>query len=56
MDLYINYYKGYGEWIYQVWVDGSLYDQFSTPNWLTNAEVDDVRRGYLEGLTGYPAM
>lgn len=57
MDIYVteDALHGTGLWHYQVWVNGTVYDSFtSRTRPLTWAEQADVAAGYGEGLAGLP--
>ena len=50
MDIYVSEAGGSGIWIYQVWVDGEIYDQFTTSRSLTWSQQNDIAKGYREAL------
>lgn len=49
-DLYLSETNLFGEYLYQLRIDGKVYDTFIGPR-LTWAEQDDVVAGYKQGLT-----
>lgn len=52
-DVYVDGEKLYGvrAWVYRVWVDGSVYDEFTSRAPLTCAQQDDVAGMYRDALT-----
>jgi hypothetical protein len=57
MDVYVTETKLYGPkpWLYQVWVDGTVYDAFQSTRPLTWSEQWDVAGYYREALDA-PAL
>jgi hypothetical protein len=52
MDVHLTEANLFGEYLYQVWVDGEVYDKFFSKTPLTNSQMIDVAAGYREGLEG----
>jgi hypothetical protein len=52
-DVYVDGEKLYGvrAWAYRVWVDGSVYDEFTSTRPLTGRDMMDVASMYRDGLT-----
>lgn len=50
MDVHLTETKLFGEFLYQVWYEGQVYDHFFSKTPLTRSEMVDVARGYEEGL------
>ena len=56
-DVYVRAFKYGGSWIYQVMVDGKVYDTMTlwTGPPLTQSQLIDVAQGYEEALDGVDA-
>lgn len=52
-DVYVDGEKLYGvrAWAYRVWVDGSLYDEFTSRTPISGRDMMDVAAMYRDGLT-----
>ena len=52
-DVYVDGEKLYGvkAWAYRVWVDGTLYDEFTSTSALTGQDMMHVADLYRDGLT-----
>lgn len=52
-DVYVDGEKLYGvkAWVYRVWVDGTVYDEFTSRTPLTWAQESDVASMYRDALT-----
>lgn len=50
MDIHVTSSRVFHDWIYQVWVDGKVYDTLFTRKWITQSQMDDIAAGYREYL------